>query len=220
MKQQIVEIITKAKFDKDFIEYISKEFPKDFTPSIKEPYQYDFPDNPLVNLSIKDRLFTLLYELIPLKEIFDKKGIPNAIFYDSIQDLDFRINRYYSLHNEYGLSERDALWLRFIYKFEMFDLGSLRFQKFHFSYAEIERDDYDYMPLSDEMKQRFPEGKPVINVHITTDADLRPKKLTSLFSRLISSLPPISLSINTVSSHVAHGCYTLQHKKYYLPTAI
>lgn len=183
MKQQIVEIITKAKFDKDFIEYISKEFPKGFTPSIKEPYQYDFPDNPLVNLSLNDRLFTLLYELIPLKKTFDEKSIPNAIFYDSIQDLDFRINRYYSLHNEYGLSERDALWLRFIYKFEMFDLGSLRFQKFHFSYAEIERDDYDYMPLSDEMKQRFPEGKPVINVHITTDADLRPKKIDESFQQ-------------------------------------
>jgi hypothetical protein len=65
----------------------------------------------------------------------------------------------------------------------MFDLGSLRFQKFHFSYAEIERDDYDYMPLSDEMKQRFPEGKPVINVHITTDADLRPKKIDESFQQ-------------------------------------
>ena len=183
MKRQIVEIITKAKFNKDFVEYISREFPEHFTPLIEEPYRHDFPDNPLVDLSLKDRLFTLLYELIPLKEVYDKKGIPNAVFYDSIQDLDFRINRYYGLHNEYGLSERDALWLRFIYKFEMFDLGSLRFQKFHFSYAEIERDDYDYMPLSDEMKQRFPEGEPIINVHITTDADLRPKKIDESFQQ-------------------------------------
>lgn len=177
MKREIIETITKAKFNKKFIEYISNEFPDDFRPLIKQPYQYDFPDNPLVDLSVNDRLFTLLYELIPLKEYFDSKNIPNQIFYDSIQDLNFRATRYYDLHDEYGLSERDALWIRFMYKGEMFDLGSLSFQKFNFSYAEIERADYDYMPLSEEMKQRFPEGQPVINVHIATDADLRPEKI-------------------------------------------
>ena len=147
MKRKIVEIITKANFNRDFVEYIIKEFPHHFIPLIEQPYRYDFPDNPLVDLSVKDRLFTLLYELIPLKEVYKNKGIPNSVFFKSIEDLDFRINRYFGFHNEYGLSERDALWLRFIYKFEIFDLGSLRFQKFHFSYTEIERDDYDYMPL-------------------------------------------------------------------------
>lgn len=181
MKHKIIEILTKTEFNRDFIEYIRREFPEDFTPLIEQPYQYDFPDNPLVDLSLKDRLFTLLYELIPLKEYFDKRKIPSSIFYDSIQDLNFRIKRYYDTYNEYGMSERDALWLRFIYKGEMFDLGSLRFQKFHFSNAEIERTDYDYMPLSDEMKQRFPEGMPIINVHITTDADLRPEKIDDSF---------------------------------------
>ena len=181
MKHKIIEILTKTEFNRDFIEYIRREFPEDFTPLIEQPYQYDFPDNPLVDLSLKDRLFTLLYELIPLKEYFNKRNIPSSNFYDSIQDLNFRINRYYDSHNEYGVSERDALWLRFIYKGEMFDLGSLRFQKFHFSYAEIERTDYDYMPLSDEMKERFPEGMPIINVHITTDADLRPEKIDESF---------------------------------------
>ncbi len=181
MKHKIVEIITKANFNRDFVEYIIKEFPQHFIPLIEQPYRYDFPNNPLVDLSVKDRLFTLLYELIPLKEVYKNKGIPNSVFFKSIEDLDFRINRYFGFHNEYGLSERDALWLRFIYKFEIFDLGSLRFQKFHFSYTEIERDDYDYMPLSDEMKQRFPEGEPIINVHITTDADLRPEKVEESF---------------------------------------
>ena len=181
MKSEIIDTITKANFDKDFVEYIRSEFPEEFTPLIKEPYQYEFPDNPLLDLSVKDLLFTLLYELIPLKDFFDKKNIPNNIFYDSIQDLSFRINRFYESNDEYGLSERDALWLRFIYKGEIFDLGSLRFQKFHFSYAEIERQDYDFMPLSDDMKKRFPEGGPVVNVHITTDADLRPDKIKKSF---------------------------------------
>ncbi len=183
MKSKIIEILTKAEFNSNFVEYIKREFPHDFTPLVEQPYQYDFPDNPLVELSVKDRLFTLLYELTPLKEIYDSKSIPSSIFYDSIDDLNFRISRYYGLHKEFGLSARDALWLGFIYKFEIFDLGSLRFQKSHFSYAEIERDDYDYMPLSDEMKQRFPEGEPIINVHITTDADLRPEKIEESFQQ-------------------------------------
>ena len=181
MKRKIIDIITKAEFNKDFVDYIRDDFPQSFTPIIKDPYQYDFPNNPLEDLSLRDRLYTLLYELIPLKAYFVNKNIPLSIFYNSIQDLSFRINRYYHSHNKYGVSERDALWLRFIYKGEMFDLGSLRFQKFHFSYAEIERTDYDYMPLSDEMKKRFPEGIPIINVHITTNADLRPKKVEESF---------------------------------------
>ena len=181
MKNKIIEIVTKADFNKEFVEYIRNEFPSDFTPLIEEPYQYDFPDNPLLDLSNKERLFTLLYELIPLKRFFDSRNIPNSIFYDSLDDLNFRINRYFDSYGEYGVSERDALWLRFIYKGEIFDLGSLRFQKFHFSYAEIERTDYDYMPLAEEMKERFPEGEPIINVHIQTNADLRPEKIDESF---------------------------------------
>ena len=181
MKKKIIEIVTNARFNNKFVEYIRSEFPEDFAPLIAEPYQYDFPDNPLLDLSNRDRLFTLLYELIPLKSFFDSKNIPNNIFYDSLDDLNFRINRYYDTNDEYGVSERDVLWLRFIYKGEIFDLGSLRFQKFHFSYAEIERAGYDYMPLSDYMKKRFPEGEPIINVHIQTNADLQPEKIEESF---------------------------------------
>ena len=181
MKNKIIETLTKAHFTKDFIEYIRSEFPDDFTPLIEEPYQYDFPDNPLLDLSVKDKVFTLIYELIPLKNIFDSRDIPDRIFYDSLDDISYRINRYYEINGIYGVTDRDTLWLRFIYKGEIFDLGSLRFQKFHFSNAEIERQDYDYMPFSDEMKRRFPEGEPIINVHIQTDADLRPEKIDESF---------------------------------------
>ncbi len=87
MKHKIVEIITKANFNRDFVEYIIKEFPQHFIPLIEQPYRYDFPDNPLVDLSVKDRLFTLLYELIPLKGVYNKKNIPNSVFYDSIKNI-------------------------------------------------------------------------------------------------------------------------------------
>lgn len=183
MKSKIIQIITQANFNNEFIEYVKNEFPNEFTPLIEKPYQYDFPDNPLLNLSNKDRLFTLMYELIPLEMLFNKKRIPRSIFYDSLDDLNFRITRYKTNYGEYGISARDALWLRFIYKMEIFDLGTLRFQKSYFSYAEIERQDYDFMPLSDEMKKRFPEGIPIINVHIQTDADLEEEKVSNSFKQ-------------------------------------
>lgn len=181
MKTKIVEILTKAHFNKEFVEYIKNEFPEDFTPLIEQPYQYDFPDNPLLDLSKEELLHTLMYELIPLKDFFDSRNIPDTIFYDSLDDINFRINRYYNTLGKYGVTDRDVLWLRFIYKGEIFDLGSLRFQKFDFTNEEIERQGYDYMPFSDEMKRRFPEGEPVINVHIQTDADLRPEKIDESF---------------------------------------
>lgn len=181
MKTEIIKILTEAHFNNGFVEYIKNKFPEDYTALVEQPYQYDFPENPLEDMLVRERLFLLVYELLPLKEFFDSKNIPHSIYYDSIQDLNFRINRYHNTYGEYGVSKRDAFWLRFMYKGEMFDLGSLRFQKFHFSYTEIERQDYDYMPLSDEMKRRFPEGEPIINVHITTDADLRPEKIEESF---------------------------------------
>ena len=46
MKHKIVEIITKANFNRDFVEYIIKEFPQHFIPLIEQPYRYDFPNNP------------------------------------------------------------------------------------------------------------------------------------------------------------------------------
>ena len=79
MKRKIVEIITKAKFNSDFVEYIIKKFPEHFVPLIQQPYRYDFPDNPLVDLSVKDRLFTLLYELIALKQVYMKKIYPTRL---------------------------------------------------------------------------------------------------------------------------------------------
>ena len=181
MKSIIIEILIAAHFDEAFIEFIENEFPENYTPLIEQPYQYNFPDNPMVGLSPADRLFTLLHELLPLRAWYHHKNIPYSIFTDSIHDLSYRIYRYHNTYGEYGLSERDALWLRFIYKGEIFDLGSLRFQKSHFSYAEIERTDYDYMPLSDEMKTRFPEGEPIINVHIMKNADFNPKRIDESF---------------------------------------
>ncbi|MDE8039416.1 hypothetical protein PT110_09635, partial [Erysipelothrix rhusiopathiae] len=42
------------------------------------------------------------------------------------QDLNYRIERYHKSNDHYGLSDSDVIWLRFMFRFEMFELGSLR----------------------------------------------------------------------------------------------
>src|SRR5690625_7818767 len=76
----------------------------------------------------------------------------------------------------YGLSERDIRWLSPLYRADIFDLGSLRFEISNFSYDEIVRSDYEYMPLNQKWKNRFPEGTPVITIHILKDTEFRPDK--------------------------------------------
>lgn len=181
MKTNIIGIITKANFNRGFIRYVKNKFPADFTLLIEQPFQYNFPDNPLLDLSNGDLLFTLLYELIPLKEFYDSRNIPDTVFYDSLDDISFHINRYFDTHGEYSVNKSDLQWLSFIYKCEIFDLGSLRFQKIHFTYAEFERESYDYMPLSDEVKKRFVEGESIIKVHIQKDANLKSEKIDTSF---------------------------------------
>lgn len=180
MPKEIVDILRQSGFDESFINYV-RERSLSHHSYIVNPYQYDFPDNPLIDISPTKRVLVLLNDLLRLKEKYDEKGVSVNIFYDSLADLQYRIDRYYTTQGVYGLSDRDILWLRFIFREEIYDLGSLRFQKTYFSYAEIERTGYDFMPLSTEMKNRFAEGIPIINVHIMKDTDLSPKSVEESF---------------------------------------
>lgn len=90
--------------------------------------------------------------------------------------------RYYNREKIYGLKKKDIEWLTPIYRGEIFDLGSLRFQMTSFSYQEIERQDYQYMPLDTKWREQFPEGEPIINIHIIKDADLSPDKVEDSFT--------------------------------------
>ena len=95
----------------------------DFIPLTDNPFRYDFPDNPLMDLSERELLFTLLYELIPLKELYHKKNIPNYIFYDTLGDINFHSSNYFNSYGKYSINKEDVPWLWFIYKCEIFVLG-------------------------------------------------------------------------------------------------
>ncbi len=128
---------------------------------------------------MEQRLKELDEHLSQMKQRYQKRGIPLSYYKDSIRDVQFRLDRYEKQHGIKGLSEWDLFWLKDVFEAKFFDIGVLRFQIFMMDHALIERSDYDYMPLSTNLKQRFPEGQYYINIHIVQGADLDPKKVMS-----------------------------------------
>lgn len=177
MKKRIIDILKQADFSKDFISYIDQQFPTAYQKQFQQPYHVDYLENPILNLVPEEVIFESLAQLLDLKDFYENKGIALFYFYKSIYDLSFRLERYHTTHGVYGLTETDIRWLSPLYKGEFFDLGSLRYQITHFSNAEIERETYQYMPLPEKWKQRFPEGTPIIMIHILKDTDFKPEKI-------------------------------------------
>lgn len=118
------------------------------------------------------RFNDVFMNLSKTKSKYEALGIPDFYYNRSMRDLVFRAKRYLSKEGHFGLYEKDVKWTQDVLAVKMFDLGSLRFQIFPFSYAEYERSGYDYMPMSDDMKSRFVEGEYYLNIHIARGADL------------------------------------------------
>lgn len=182
MKKEILTILRKGKFSNPFLLYLEKNFPGNYSVKIKQAFHSAEGERKLLQLKSQERLMEVLAQLIDLKEAYQAKGIPLSHFYKSLYDLHYRIERFYKNEGHYGLTDRDLKWLGPLFRREIFDLGSLRFQISSFSYDEIERQSYQFMPLSKKWKETFPEGTPIITIHILKNADLRPNKIEASFS--------------------------------------
>lgn len=180
-KNEIITILKQSSFSAEFINYVSNNFGPNYKRLFHNPYHIHYLENPIMDLTPEQRLVESLAQLIPLKEYYIKKDIPLTHLHESIYDLNYRVERYHKNYGVYGLDDRDIRWLSPLYKAEIFDLGSLRFQISRFSNAEIERTDYQYMPLEEKWKKQFPEGTPVITIHILEDTDFRPGKIEEAF---------------------------------------
>lgn len=181
MKNNIIDILRESNFSDNFIDYVKNSFSANYKKKFKRPYHMDYQENPIMELTPKGRLIESLAQLIPLKEYYVNRDIPLTHLSQSIYDLNYRVERYYDENDVYGLSDWDVRWLSSLYRAKIFDLGSLRFEISNFSYKEIERTDYQYMKLSQKQKDRFPEGTPIITIHILKDTDFRPKKIDESF---------------------------------------
>ncbi|MDE8071083.1 acyltransferase domain-containing protein [Erysipelothrix rhusiopathiae] len=173
------KLLKTAQFNDDAISILISQYDnyQYVLETCEKPYTGEKNALPILKLNPQERLMRTLYMLPELKEQYIQRGIDDAIFNASIQDLNYRIERYHKSNDHYGLSDSDVIWLRFMFRFEMFELGSLRYQIFPFSYAEIERSGHDTMHLPQQQKHRFPENTMMLNIHIKRDANLSPQAI-------------------------------------------
>lgn len=170
-----------ANFSEDFILYIDHHFLSNYQKKFNNPYYLDYSENPIINLESDEAVFESLAQLLDLKDYYINKSIPLFHFYNSIYDLKYRLERYHKKQGLYGLSNWDIRWLSSLYRGEIFDLGSLRFQISFFSKKEIKRSGDQYMPLEQKWRDRFPEGTPIITIHILKNTDLKADKIDESF---------------------------------------
>src|SRR5690625_4998097 len=184
-KDVLLSILKRANFSSKFIQYIKQNFPSDYRRRKQSPFVENYLENPLLEESAYERMMESLAQLLHLKQLYQEKDIPLVHLYKSIYDVNYRINRYFKQEGVYGLSERDIRWLTPIYRAEIFDIESLRFQISYFSYEEIERSGHEYMFLPPKWKQTIPEGTPIITIHILKNAHITPEKVTESFKQAV-----------------------------------
>ncbi len=124
--------------------------------------------NPFTRLSI------VCLKLIVLKQRYENIGIPDSIFFDTIQDVKLRQELYYEKTRKTGLSKDDVIWFRHLFNMHIFKLNTLQFQLFHMIYLDKESIGEEYMIFDEQQKERLSPGSPVVNIHIQRYADLNP----------------------------------------------
>ena len=107
------------------------------------------------------RLMILIYKMVKLKNIYDEKGLPEEVFYDTLSDVTLRQRLYLKEHGRLGLNDEDIMWLKHIYELNIFKLGSLQFEIAHMEYLT-----WKGLVYFNEASKKLPEGKPTLNVHI------------------------------------------------------
>lgn len=124
-----------------------------------------------------------LKRLEDLYNEYQRRNIPFDIFKASIEPFEAKYILNLEKYGQLTLVPKDMKWIDMILEFRIFKLGSLRFQYFPMDYVEIERDSFDFMPLSKDAKEIFYENRPLINVHIQKDTDLTPGAVDDAFKK-------------------------------------
>lgn len=117
-----------------------------------------------------------------LYNLYIEKDLSYDIFIQSTKSLEARLLKNYKKTGKMAFIDHDIKWVDMVLEFRVFKLGALRFQYFPMDYVEIEREGMDAMPLSKDIKKRFYETCPLINVHIDTDTDLSEASVEASFN--------------------------------------
>lgn len=205
MRNKLLKILKDLDFDQELINEVKEiEFSK------------EIDENPYHNLKMlkgtsnNNRFILSVHALFFAKKEYKVVGIPPYIFKESMEDLNIRAIKYYKENNKWGIKEADLKWLNLLFNLELFKLHSLRFQIFPMNYEEMERKGQDYLQLSDEIKERFPEGSPLINIHIETNTKLNEEAVdkslilaSSFFNKFFPNYDPKGFISRTWLLHPA-----------------
>ena len=148
----------------------------------KEAWQGEHPDFPICKLKPLSRLAVLIWKLEEIWQKYQAVGIERLVFVDSASDIALRARIYFDKTGKVGLSKDDCVWLRHLVNVQIFKLGVLQFQPFQMLYLDEDDTGESWFNYIDGIKERLPEGRPVLNVHIQKGADLSPEKVAESFS--------------------------------------
>jgi hypothetical protein len=104
-----------------------------------EAYLGDNEDYPIKKRNRYTRLMILIYKMVKLKNIYDERGLPEEVFYDTLSDVTLRQRLYLKEHGRLGLNDEDIMWLKHIYELNIFKLSSLQFEIAHMEYLTWKR---------------------------------------------------------------------------------
>ncbi|MBP7213980.1 MAG: DUF5596 domain-containing protein [Anaerolineaceae bacterium] len=147
-----------------------------------EAYQGEIPDFPICKLKPLSRLAVLIWKLEEIWQKYQAAGVDRKVFADSASDIALRARIYFEKTGKVGLSRGDCVWLRHLVNEQIFKLGVLQFQPFQMLYLDEDDKGETWFNYLDGIKERLPEGCPVVNVHIQKGADLSPEKVADAFS--------------------------------------
>lgn len=169
--ENTLTIIQQLNFDNEveafLMEYIQKHHKRLFS-LVDFAYDSDDLDYPLCKKHPLTRLAVVCCKLTEVKQWFDSKHIPEAIFYDTVGDVGIKQKQYQEKTNKIGLSKDHVIWFRHLFHHHIFKLGTLQFQMFKMVYL----DDDGYMTYENNWKEKLLEDTPVLNLHIQQKSDI------------------------------------------------
>lgn len=100
------------------------------------------------------------------------RNIDESIISDTVSDIERRRKRHQDNEGIDGLYETDLKWLEPLLEGNFISFKGFRSQIFPMDYEEIERSDFDFLPLSEDIKRKLPEGLLCLNVHLPDGVDI------------------------------------------------
>ena len=113
------------------------------------------------------RMVLMLYCAVPLRQEYQKRGLPEDLYWETLQDLRYKLKECYALYGEWGTFVPD--WYRRFYICERFALGRLQYEPMDFPGVSY--------------KSLLKQGDKVYSCHIPSSGALREEDVLESLKR-------------------------------------